>query len=230
MSIVKTEAFILKGFRYGESSKIITFYSKDYGKLSGIVKATRTMKSKFGGAAESINYVRIIFNKKENRELQFITGAECIDPFSKIKADLDKLNAAFRILELLNHAVHDYDTNLQLFELLHETLLMLNTAEANFENYLLYFQVKLVKLLGINPINTEILGETLITNAAFNLDKKQSAILSSVERNGISFVRNLVIEGSERRRLIDIYDFYMSTHLENFGFLKTKKIITDINS
>lgn len=230
MSIVKTEAFVLKGFRYGESSKIITFYSKEHGKISAIVKATRTMKSKFGGATENINYVRVIFNKKENRELQFISSAECIESFSKIKADLDKLNTAFRILELLNHAVHDYDANLQLFELLHETLVMLNDSGGNFENYLLYFQVKLVKLLGINPINTEISGETLITNAAFNLDKKQSAILSSVERNSISFVRNLTIENNERRRLIDIYDFYMSTHLENFGFLKTKKIITDINS
>ncbi len=53
MSIVKTEAFVLRSFRYGETSKIVTLFTRDFGKMNAIVKGARNYKSKICGTLES---------------------------------------------------------------------------------------------------------------------------------------------------------------------------------
>ncbi len=37
MSIIKTEAFVLKSLKYGETSKIVTLFTKDFGKMNVVV-------------------------------------------------------------------------------------------------------------------------------------------------------------------------------------------------
>ena len=100
MSSLKTEAIILKGFKYGDSSKIITLFSQDIGKFSAIVKGVRNSKSKNSGVFENMNLVNVLFNKKDNRDLQFISNAECISSFPKVKENFEKLMVAYKLLEL----------------------------------------------------------------------------------------------------------------------------------
>ena len=76
MNNLKTDAFILSGFKYGDTSKIVTLFSEEAGKFSAIVKGVRNNKSKLGGVFENMNHVNVIFSKKENRDLQFISKAE----------------------------------------------------------------------------------------------------------------------------------------------------------
>ncbi|MEO6696024.1 MAG: DNA repair protein RecO, partial [Ignavibacteria bacterium] len=74
MPIVKTDAFVLKSFRYGDTSKIVTLFTEDFGKISAIVKGARNFKSKLCGVLESMNYINAIIYLKSSRELQLVTG------------------------------------------------------------------------------------------------------------------------------------------------------------
>ena len=71
--ITKSEAIVLKSMDFRDSSKIVTFYTRSFGKLKGIAKGARQMKSKFGAALEPITRVSLVLYKKEHRDLQLIS-------------------------------------------------------------------------------------------------------------------------------------------------------------
>jgi len=126
MPIVKTEAFILKSFRYGDTSKIVTLFTKDFGKINTIVKGVRNYKSRLCGVLESMNYINTIIYLKENRDLHLLTNAEYKKSFSNILNDFDKLQASFRIIEMLNKSVVENEINTSIFDLLIRTFEKLN--------------------------------------------------------------------------------------------------------
>ena len=90
MPLCKTEVIVLKSINYGETSKILTLYSRTSGKISVIAKGARNIKSRFGGTLEPINYLAIVFYEKESRNIQYLSQVDIIEYFPQIKKDLEK--------------------------------------------------------------------------------------------------------------------------------------------
>ena len=238
MSLTRTEAFVLKGFRYGDTSKIVTLFTKEFGKFNAIIKGARSFKSRFSGIFENMNYITIFLNKKENRDLQIISKAEFINPFSNIKSELEKINTAYRILELVNKSTLDYYVNEKIFHLLRHSFEALDKSKRNFSYITLYFQMNLTKLLGIGTLTDEnqsrffdkeyTKNETFNSDFAFKLNEKQYATLKEINGTNIHSLSNLNFDNDIIEDLQSNFDYYLSMNLQNFGYLKTKKIINDI--
>jgi len=117
--IVTTEAIVLRARKQGETSKIVTLYTREYGKLNVIAKGAREMKSKFGGALEMFARSSLVFYKREKHDaLQLLSKAEVVDSNANILRSLKKMEAAMATVELLLHAMHDEEANRDLFEFL----------------------------------------------------------------------------------------------------------------
>ncbi|MGE5682841.1 MAG: DNA repair protein RecO [Bacillota bacterium] len=114
--IIKTEAIVLNKMDYRETSKIATFYTKDHGKISAVIKGARTAKSAIGLKVDIFNHLQIVIYKKANRELQLVTQAELISYYPQIKSDLEKLKYASAVLELLQAFTVEEDVNPRLFK------------------------------------------------------------------------------------------------------------------
>ena len=165
--IVKTEAIVLRSMKYRETSKIVTLYTRKFGKLSAVAKGARDMKNKFGAALEPMSYVSIVLYKKENRELQLLTQSALIKPFLNLTNHIERLAVGMSIVELMNQVMHDEEENELLFRLLVDTLDTLNDVEKNYDNLLYGFQLRLATLLGFKPefTNCTICGETIVTDS-----------------------------------------------------------------
>jgi len=239
MSLTSTEAFVLKGFRYGDTSKIVTLFTNDYGKFNAIVKGARNFKSRFSGIFENMNYIKVYFNKKDNRDLQLISKAEFINSFSKIKSNLDKINTAYRILELLNKSTLDYYVNEKIFLLLKHTFVTLENSIRNFNYFVLYFQINLAKLLGLGTLieekrnhileKNDYVKETFYENLAFKINKRHYLLIDEINSTNINQLQDLSFNNSDIQNLQSNFDFLLSNNLQNFGYLKSKKIINEIN-
>jgi len=59
--IQKTDAYVLKSFDYRETSKIVTFLTKEYGKLRGVLKGIRKDFKKFGSNVDKFSLNEIIY-------------------------------------------------------------------------------------------------------------------------------------------------------------------------
>lgn len=150
-AIVKTEAVVLRSIKYRESSKIVTFYTREFGKVKAVAKGARQIKSKFGSSLEPMSYVSLVLYKKEHRDLQLVSQCDLIKFLHDLYDDLDKLVVGMFIIELVDKVSHDEEKNQHLFHLLMEALRVLSAATKNHKNLLYGFEIRLAGILGFRP-------------------------------------------------------------------------------
>jgi DNA repair protein RecO (recombination protein O) len=149
--ITRTDAVVLKSMKYRDSSKIVTFYSRRFGKVKGIAKGARQMKSKFGAALEPLSTVSLILYKKEQRELQLISQCDLLKSYKNIHSELERMAVGLSIIELLNQLTHDEEGNDALYTLLVDSLDALERTQKHFMNLFLAFEIRCASLLGFRP-------------------------------------------------------------------------------
>ena len=113
--IVKTEAVVLHKIKYGDSSIIVTLFTKDYGKMTAIVKGGRNPKSKLGLVIDTCNHLQIVFYKKDSREIQLISSADVISHYPNLKNNFDSTRYVQAVLELVKNLTVEHEINLKLF-------------------------------------------------------------------------------------------------------------------
>lgn len=113
--IIKTEAIVLSKMDYSNSSKIANFFTKDYGRISGIIKGARRSSSKIGVQVDLFNHVYIVLYRKDSREIQLVTQVDLLNHFPRIKSNLELLKYATAVLELVNKLTLEGENNSRLF-------------------------------------------------------------------------------------------------------------------
>ncbi len=152
MSIHRTQAVVLRTRKVRETSKIVVFFTRNYGKISTIAKGSLRPKSKFGASLEILTYTSIIFYKKENRELHTLSHSEILNPFRSVKEDFVKLAYASAAGELVERFMPAEEVNKQLFVLLVGTLGEFDIAKRHeLEVILSSYLLKMLRLVGYGP-------------------------------------------------------------------------------
>lgn len=151
MSATKTLAFVLKAQDYRDTSILGDFYTRDHGRVRGIVKGIRDARARFGSTLEPFSLNEILFYKrKKGGDLHLVTHAELVDDFPKVREDLQRLGTASYCLELLSELVEPEEPQPAIFELLKDTLVFLSSG-ASARRAARIFEVKLLDLLGLMP-------------------------------------------------------------------------------
>jgi len=232
MAIITDEAVILRAIKHGDTSKIITVYSKNNGKINCIVKGARNLKSKVLGVIEPFNHITIVFYNKQNRELQMLSKAETIKNFAAIKTDLDKLTVSYRILEMLNKAVYDKEHSHELFDLLLKIFAYIDDLSEEDESVCyLYFQIHLCRVLGISPI--DFTGENINETGSYEtreitISGNQSETIRHLFECEIAEIDRNHIKSETISDLMSIYDKYIAGHTENFFKLKSVNVFNQM--
>jgi DNA repair protein RecO (recombination protein O) len=149
--LVKTEAIVLKSMKYGETSKIVTLYSREYGKISCIAKGARSAKNKFGSSLEPLTRSQVVFYKKEHRDLHLISQCDAIRTFKNVGKDFDLLTTGFAIAEFLYRVTHNEEKNPLLFDLLTEVLTALDGEPRTPMIHLHAFRLRTAMISGYSP-------------------------------------------------------------------------------
>jgi DNA repair protein RecO (recombination protein O) len=149
--LTKTDAIVLRSMKYRDTSKIVSFYSRQFGKIKGIAKGARRAENKFGSALEPMSYVTLVIYKKEQRDLHLISQCDSIKSYGGIQRELEKMSVGFSILELVDQLAHEEEENAPLFELLEQTLAALDRTTRNALSLQRAFQIRFAALLGYAP-------------------------------------------------------------------------------
>lgn len=151
MAATKAEAFILKTQDYRDTSLLADLYTRDYGKIRGIVKGIRDSRARFGSTLEPFSLNEILFYKrKRGGDLHQVTHVELLDLFLQVREDLDRLAYASYFGELLNELVEVEDPSPETFDLFKDALGFLGSG-ASLKRCARIFEVKLFGLLGMMP-------------------------------------------------------------------------------
>ena len=149
--IVKSDAIVLRTMKYGDTSKIVTIFTLQYGKIRCIAKGARASKNKFGTALEPLQVISTVIYKKDHRELHLMTQADPLYHFRYLTTDLETLTATLSIAELVNRVIHHEEPHPALFHLVLESLRAIDAHPAAHERIVHRFQLNLSAELGFAP-------------------------------------------------------------------------------
>lgn len=165
-SIVETEALVLSKLDYGDTSSIISLYTKDKGRFSVILKGGRNPRSKMGMIADPLNYLHVIIYDKPTRDLQLLTSAEIISHYPNVKSDFSKIKHSQAILELIKKLTPEHEPNLRIFKGVIRIFDLLENseemAEILFGRFFMFFLKELGYELQLNKCSS--CGKTTLRN------------------------------------------------------------------
>ncbi|MEW6334973.1 MAG: DNA repair protein RecO [Thermodesulfobacteriota bacterium] len=147
----RTEAIVLRLLDYGESDRIVTFYTAGFGKLRGIAKGARRSRKRFANALEPFSCSQILFSSQGPDRLALIEGSDVICHFPAIRADLEKTLCASYLIDLTDRFTLEDKKNEALFLLLRTFLTMIEAGPAT-EAILRFFEIRLLMLSGYDPV------------------------------------------------------------------------------
>src|SRR3990167_6697685 len=129
MGLGRTAAIVIGSFPLGESDRVVTFYSREHGKIRGVAKAARRIRSRFGGALELFTQGELVFFDTGRSDLLRIDHFDIVRPFGGLREDLDALGQAAWIVECVTRLTADHDRHVALYALLVRSLRALETAD-----------------------------------------------------------------------------------------------------
>lgn len=135
---------------YGESDKIVTFLSEDFGKLTGIAKGAQRSRRRFPNSLEALARVRMHFRLRPNASLAFLESADLLHP----PADLiDPMRFAYAsyLAELVDQLTLEEQPVQELYALLEQGLAELAHAPATAA-LLRAFELQLLARAGFEPL------------------------------------------------------------------------------
>jgi len=71
-----SEAIVLRTYPLKEADLVVSFLSRDFGKLRGVARRARRPKSRFGSGLERLSQVRMSYFQRETRELVNLDSCE----------------------------------------------------------------------------------------------------------------------------------------------------------
>jgi DNA repair protein RecO (recombination protein O) len=109
MSMEKTDALIIRIADFSETSRVVTFFTREMGKVAAVAKGGRRLKGPFEAALDLLTTCRIVFIRKSSASLDILTEAQLKSRFQPKTKDLNTLYGGYYVAELLQGLTEDYD-------------------------------------------------------------------------------------------------------------------------
>jgi DNA repair protein RecO (recombination protein O) len=152
MSLVRTEAFVLKAIRFGETSVIYRLFTRDQGVVPVMARGVKRPKSRFGGVLEPFRRLQVTYYSRDNRDIQTLSGAELVTLYPAITESLERLEAGGRWFRLLRAVLPDGAPAVTMFDLVPVALERLcHTPVARMSRWETFHRAAAVAHLGVSP-------------------------------------------------------------------------------
>ncbi len=244
MTIRRTEAIVLRTRDFSETSLIVSFYTRELGKINGLAKGIKTRRKKYNGYLQPFTYNEIVFYEKVHGGLCTISQCDLKDFFPAIREDLQKIAYASYLVELVDKATPVQDGNIEIFNLLLNSLGLLAVEDAR--KICCIFEIKFLHLIGLMPAITDCvhcgslirgearfshsLGGTLCQRCFYKdyestpMLKGTIATIAHINKMGYSQIPrlrlNYAVEGNLREILNLLLGFHLGSRLKSLEFLE----------
>jgi len=169
ISVYKTEGIILRAIDFGDLDRLLTIYTRGYGKIQVRAVSARKKESKLKGLISP--YIRANFLLAKSKTIDILTDVEILDNYQYLRGRLVNLGLAFYFAELVDKLVWGSEFDENLWRLIERAFNALNQPRyaADLNKLKTAFEKKLLEFLGhgIEPKKTaleaiqELIGEQI---------------------------------------------------------------------
>lgn len=146
----KTEGIVIRQVDFSETSRVVTFFTRDFGKISVLAKGARRLKSSFEAAIDLLTRCQIVFLHKSTSSLDILTEARLVSRFRSPSRDVNVHYAGMYVAELLQSCSEEFDPYPQWYEAAVHTLNHLQAGE-DYRTSVLRFELQTLQMLGLLP-------------------------------------------------------------------------------
>jgi DNA repair protein RecO (recombination protein O) len=220
MSSEKTDAIVIRQADFSETSRVVTFFTREHGKMAALAKGAKRLKGPFEAAIDLLATCRIVFIHKSTGGLDILTEAQLIERFKPNGRDLNSLYGGYYVAELLSSLTEDFDPHPELYDEAFRTLMRLS-SEQDQKLTLLKFELAVLREIGQLPMFDAcmvcnlpveesrtrfgfwVLQGGLICHAC---QQKESQTQPEIQPGTLAVLRRLTIAGDEAARNFVISD------------------------
>src|SRR5947209_1499286 len=173
MSTDKAQALVIRATDFSETSRIVTLWTRELGKVRALAKGGRRLRSSFECALDLLTVCDIVVLRKNSASLDLLTEARVRERFEPLRHDLAALYGGYYVGELLGAWSEDYDPHPPLFDAALQTLRDLGKPELLKGPCVAHFELVLMRELGYGPAldacagcSRELDGQRLAFSAA----------------------------------------------------------------
>jgi DNA repair protein RecO (recombination protein O) len=175
------EGFLINKNRYNENSLITEFYTKEHGKISGII---------FGGTSKKIknylqigNKLHINYNTKSENRIGYFT-IEILNAYTPLYFDnKQKLSCITSVMHLVKILTAESQSNIKIYDLINNFFSILK--DNDWLKRYIFWELELLKLLGYDLELENLVEKDIVEN------KTVYYAISSTEKK---YVPNFLIE------------------------------------
>ena len=211
----EVEGFILTETPYGETSKIINVFTKDYGIIGIMCKGAKSLKSKNRVSTMRLNYAKFnIYYKKD--KLSQLVSADILNPLKKIKSDIVLISYLNYLAELTNQVIKQ-SNNLAIYD--------------EFIAAILKIEEGLDPLVITNILEIKYLAEL---GVLFSLDEcvmcgsKTSIATIDADKGGFICLNCLTNEVIVDKKVIKMLRMYYYVNIKSISNIKVEDNIKDV--
>jgi DNA repair protein RecO (recombination protein O) len=152
----KTEAVVLRSFRFGEADRVLHVYTADRGRVGAVAKGIRKTKSRFGARLEPLSHVELMLHQGTG-ELGTVTGVSLIRSHHEVREEPYRLGVGTIGAEAMLRLFPEQEANERAFTALTRFLDTLDElpsrapAKPALDPLALSFQLKLLWVSGYLP-------------------------------------------------------------------------------
>jgi DNA repair protein RecO (recombination protein O) len=151
----KTEAVVLRSFRFGEADRVLHLYTLDRGRIGAVAKGVRKTKSRFGARLEPLSHVELLLHQGAG-ELHTVTGVDLIRSHRTAREQPYRLNAGLVGSEAMLRLFPEQEASPRAFRALTRFLDLLDelapsAVTPTVDPLVLSFQLKLLWVAGYLP-------------------------------------------------------------------------------
>lgn len=129
MRELTTPAVVLRAVDYGESDRIVTFLTRDAGKVAGIAKGAKRSQRRFAGGLGLFSHVHLHYRHRPGADLVFLERVQILHPWKGLLDSLERYAAASHVVELADKMTLENEVGDDLYCIVVAALRRLDRAE-----------------------------------------------------------------------------------------------------
>jgi DNA repair protein RecO (recombination protein O) len=125
MAAEKARAIVIRTSPFGDTSAVVTLFTREFGKLRALAKGAWRPKGGFDAALDLLSICQVLVHRKFSGGLDLLTEASLEHRF-RVGGGLAAFHGGMEVAELLDVLTADGDPQPELFDVAHSTLRILS--------------------------------------------------------------------------------------------------------
>lgn len=239
-SVEKTEAIVLRSFKYGETRMIVDMFTRTNGRLSFVVQLPKSQKGKMKKQFfQPLTLLAIECDIRPKLQLQKLHNATLSIPLPSLQTHPTKLSISLFLAEFLYHALKGEQQNEPLFDYVINSLQWLDGSCGVVANFHLVFLMRMARFLGFYPnlegyqqgcffdLRASVFCKEPPVHRDFLMPEEAGKVLLMM-RMDYATMHVFQLSHHDRNRLLDIALAYYRIHLPDFPELRSLGVLQEL--